>query len=136
MINNSKNTDMNTNFRPLPSNVSCMNDIVGMRPDDSWDFVFDTPIELEFKSFWQEEPTKFECVSIRGWYWDEDDHRTDDFYFHDANSSNWVCKEYSLTKESRQKVMEIVYNKLIETGEIEVNENGKIVKNCFFKIWY
>ena len=109
---------MNTNFNNLPSNVSRMNDIIGMISGDSWDFVFDTPIELEFKRFGREEPIKFECVSIHGWYWDEDDHCIADFYFHDAISSNWVCKEHSLTNESHQKVMEIIYNKLISTGEI------------------
>ena len=127
---------METTFRPLHSYVNCLNDIVGMRPDDSWDFVFDTPVELEYSNFWNDTPIKFECVSVHGWYWDEDDHRTDDFYFHDASSSSWVCKEYSLTKESRQKVMEIIYNKLIETGEIEVDENGKIVKDCFRKLGF
>ena len=126
---------MNTNFNNLPSNVSRMNDIIGMISGDSWDFVFDTPIELEFKRFGREEPIKFECVSIHGWYWDEDDHCIADFYFHDAISSNWVCKEHSLTKESHQKVMEIIYNKLIATGEIEVNEKGKIVKNYFSKLY-
>lgn len=127
---------METTFRPLPSNVRDLNDIVGMSPSDSWDFVFDTPIELEYRNFWDEKSIKFECVSVHGWYWDEDDHCTDDFYFHDAGSPNWVCKEYSLTKESRQKVMEIIYNKLIETGEIEVNENGKIVKDVFRKLGF
>lgn len=127
---------METTFRPLHSYVNCLNDIVGMRPDDSWDFVFDTPVELEYSNFWNDTPIKFECVSVHGWYWDEDDHRTDDFYFHDASSTSWVCKEYSLTKESRQKVMEIIYNKLIETGEIEVDENGKIVKDCFRKLGF
>lgn len=127
---------METTFRPLHSYVNCLNDIVGMCPDDSWDFVFDTPVELEYSNFWNDTPIKFECVSVHGWYWDEDDHRTDDFYFHDASSSSWVCKEYSLTKESRQKVMEIIYNKLIETGEIEVDENGKIVKDCFRKLGF
>ena len=127
---------METTFRPLHSYVNCLNDIVGMRPDDSWDFVFDTPVELEYSNFWNDNPIKFESVSVHGWYWDEDDHRTDDFYFHDASSTSWVCKEYSLTKESRQKVMEIIYNKLIETGEIEVDENGKIVKDCFRKLGF
>lgn len=127
---------METTFRPLHSYVNCLNDIVGMRPDDSWDFVFDTPVELEYSNFWNDTPIKFECVSVHGWYWDEDDHRTDDFYFHDASSTSWVCKEYSLTKESRQKVMEIIYNKLIETGEIEVDETGKIVKDCFRKLGF
>ena len=127
---------METTFRPLHSYVNCLNDIVGMRPDDSWDFVFDTPVELEYSNFWDDNRIKFECVSVHGWYWDEDDHRTDDFYFHDASSTSWVCKEYSLTKESRQKVMEIIYNKLIETGEIEVDENGKIVKDCFRKLGF
>ncbi len=127
---------METTIRPLHPYINCLNDIVGMRPDDSWDFVFDTPVELEYSNFWNDTPIKFECVSVHGWYWDEDDHRTDDFYFHDASSTSWVCKEYSLTKESRQKVMEIIYNKCIETGEIEVDENGKIVKDCFRKLGF
>lgn len=126
---------MNTNFRHLPSNISCMNDIIGMHPGDYWDFVFDTPIELWFTRFGLEEHVKFECVRIHGWYWDEDDHCIVNFYFHDTDSSNWVCKENSLTKESHQKVMEIIYNNLIDTGKIEVNENGKIVKNYFYKLW-
>ena len=126
---------MNTNFNHLPSNVYRVNDIIGMNPSDSWEFVFDTPIELEFTRVFREEPIKFECVSIQGWYWDEDDHCISDFYFYDATSSNWVCKEHSLTNESHQKVMEIIYNKLIATGEIEVNEKGKIVKNYFSKLY-
>lgn len=127
---------METTFRPLPSNIRDLNDIVGMSPSDSWDFVFDTPIELEYSNFWDDKSIKFECVSVHGWYWDEDDHCTDDFYFHDAGSANWICKEYSLTKESRKKVMEIIYNKLVETGEIEVDENGKIIKDVFRKLGF
>ena len=128
---------METTFRLLPSNVRDLNDIVGMSPSDSWDFVFDTPVELEYRNFWDDDkPIKFECVSVHGWYWDEDDHCTDDFYFHDAGSANWICKEYSLTKESRQKVMEIIYNKLIETGEIEVDGSGKITKDVFRKLGF
>lgn len=127
---------METTFRPLHHDIDCLNKIVGMTPSDSWDFVFDTPIELEYSNFWDEKPIKFECVSVHGWYWDDDDHCTDDFYFHDAVSSNWVCKEYSLTKESRKKVMEIIYNKLIEMGEIEVNESGKIIKDVFRKLGF
>lgn len=127
---------METTFRPLHSNIRDLNDIIGMTPSDSWDFVFDTPIDLEYSNFWDEKPIKFECVSVHGWYWDDDDHCTDDFYFHDAGSSNWICKEYSLTKESRRKVMEIIYNKLIETGEIEVDMNGKITKDVFRKLGF
>ena len=85
-----------------------LNDILGLFPGDSWDYVFDTPIELEYKRSSDEQICKFMCVSVHGWYWDDDDHRTCDFYFHDAGSPSWICKEYDLTPESLNKVANII----------------------------
>lgn len=50
------------------------------------------------------------CTRMNAYYWDEDDHRCLDFYFHNDNipGKGWFCKERHLTQESYNKVSDYV----------------------------
>jgi hypothetical protein len=91
--------------------VTNLNKFIGLKPGESRDVIFDTPVELEFERFFEDEPTKFLCTRMSGYYWDEDDHYSCDYYFYNETASNWICKENNLTGDSLNKVIEIINTK-------------------------
>jgi hypothetical protein len=84
--------------------------INAMCPGDSLDVTFPTDFVLEYNM--RGETVSFVCVRMIAWYWDDDDHRCLDKYFHEEGKHTWTCKDYYLTKESMQKVDE--YLKTVE----------------------
>ena len=48
-----------------------------------------------------------ELARMNAYYWDDDDHRTKDYYFYDAQG-NRFAKQYDLTDESLKKVWEFI----------------------------
>ena len=63
--------------------ITNLNHLIGLKPGESRDFVLNTPVELEFERFFEDEPNKFTCTKISGYFWDEDDHYKCDYYFYD-----------------------------------------------------
>ena len=80
--------------------------IANMYPGDGISVNFPEGFELEYTRWTPEgdKIIKFNCSELKVWYWDEDDHRCKDYYYHEAGNDSWTCKEYSLTKESKEKV--------------------------------
>lgn len=81
---------------------------------------FPEDFELECREYnGKEDYRKFICTKLEAYYWDDDDHRTVDYYFYESEESyksfrgGWyghTCKIYDLTKESREKVEDYLEN--------------------------
>lgn len=110
--------------------------LLNVHPDDSFDF--DMPenfeIEVEVRDFFTDTVTieKRIMTKLNVYYWDEDDHRTCDFYIYNSGRRE---KLYDLTKESMKKIYDYLYGYLKDNNLIEVDENGKVVKGYTRKIW-
>ena len=95
-----------------------------MRPGDVMDIQFPEGFELEYKRTVMDENGNFIqcifasiCTRMCAYYWDDDDHRCLDFYFHNDNDkstflkNSYFAKFGDLTIESQEKVKEFVkYN--------------------------
>lgn len=81
--------------------------IAQMRPGDSIDVTFPIGFEVSYKRRRDGEITTTELARMNAYYWDDDDHRTKDYYFYDEEG-NRFAKQYDLTDESREKVWEFI----------------------------
>lgn len=124
--------------------------LLGVHPDDSFKFDFDEPIELRIENTEYEYNINYTQIirkkisyktifmtDLHVYYWDDDDHRTCDFYvyYNDVNGNLDRCKIMNLDVDSIKKIYITLYNKLLSEGKITVNENNKIIKNYTQTIW-
>lgn len=89
-------------------------DIAQMRPGDSIDVFFPqgfnvvyTRRERQSDGAWSDVEHSEELVRMNAYYWDDDDHRTKDYYFYDAQG-NRFAKMFDLTSDSREKVWNFI----------------------------
>lgn len=124
--------------------------LLDVHPDDSFDFKFDEPIELriehteyEYNKNYTEiicKKTSYETIfmtNLHVYYWDDDDHRTCDFYiyYNDINGNLGRCKIMELDVDSIKKIYITLYNRLLKEGKIVLDDNGKIVKGYTRCLW-
>ena len=89
--------------------------ILNLEPGEEYVVYFPNDFVLEYKKQINGEVESFTPKYLEVYFWDEEDHWGKDYYFYDGNSSNWVCKLYYLTPESRLKF----YNYITEPHQIK-----------------
>lgn len=89
-------------------------DIAQMRPGDSIDVFFPqgfkvvyTKTEFRADGSLGKVVRSEELVRMNAYYWDDDDHRTKDYYFYDAQGQRFA-KMFDLTSDSREKVWNFI----------------------------
>ena len=93
-----------------------MRSVLNVYPGESVDVCFPEGFTVDYETsitvngkFVEKIETSI-CTRMHAYYWDEDDHRCLDFYFHNDNipGNGWFCKMRHLTTESKKKVEEFV----------------------------
>ena len=95
-----------------------------MRPSDSLTIYLPEDFVLEYERGYGEsiKKYKFECNKIELEYWDDDDHKSLEYYFNTPGESQWVCKLSYLTPDSFEKVKDYLKTHTYSENDLYKND--------------